>query len=113
RELYSCAAPRLISGCGCLSSFRNSNRTLALRVAATRLDTSIFAGELLGTGFAGQRDQLLQVGRIIDVHSNARQLQHDARLARTLGGGEMRFEAVVAETQRKQICWTAKGSVCS
>src|SRR5271157_421694 len=60
---------------------------------------------------ARQRNQLLQVGRIVHINRDPRQFQHYARLARGLCRRMMRFEAVVAEAQREKIRWSPKGSI--
>ena len=70
-----------------------------------------FAPETLGAGFAGKRKKTLQVRWIIDIDRNSRQIQHDAGFAGGLGGGVMRFKAVVAEAQRKQSCGASEGGV--
>jgi hypothetical protein len=58
-------------------------------------------GQALGASFAWEREQVLQVFRIVDVNRDAWQVEHDARFARSLRVGVMRFEAVVAEPQRE------------
>src|SRR5262249_49181363 len=70
-------------------------------------------GQLLRATVARQSQQTLQIGRIIHVHRNSRQLQNDARLSRRLGGGMMGLETIITKKKRKQICRTAKGSVGS
>ena len=69
------------------------------------------ANQALGAGFAGMCEKPLQVFGIVHVECDAGQLQHDAGFARGLGGGEVRFEAVVAEAQGKKIRRAAEGGV--
>ena len=71
--------------------------------------TSIFTSQALGAGFAGGGDQLLQVFGIVDVDCDSDEVQNDARFPRSLRGGLVRLEAVVAEAEGEQICGAAEG----
>jgi len=58
-------------------------------------------------------EKSLQVIGIVKIQSDTRQLQNDARFAGRLGCSQMRFEAVVAEAKREEVCGPAEGSVGS
>ncbi len=82
RELHSCAASRLIV-CPRRYVVHDTivtRRSCASFSTASRLDGSdrpvragIFAGQALGAGFAGERNELLQVFGIVDVDRDPRQ----------------------------------------
>ncbi len=69
------------------------------------------ARQALGAGLARERNQMLEISRIVDIDCNPRQLQHDTGFAGGPGGGVVRFEAVIAEAQREQSCRAAEGGV--
>ena len=62
------------------------------------------ASQLLGAGFAGTIEKLLQISRVVHVERDAGKLQHLASFSCGLSGGEVRPETIVAETQRKKAC---------
>src|ERR1700751_5649154 len=57
------------------------------------------ASEALGAGFAGQFDELAEIGRIVDVDCNTGKRQHGAGLSSSFRGRQMWLEAIVAESQ--------------
>src|SRR5579863_6097154 len=70
-----------------------------------------FAGKLLGAGFAGERNEVLEIFGAVDIDRNPRERQHYAKFSSGLGGSVVRLEAVVAEAQRKQSGGTAVSGV--
>src|SRR5258708_31623414 len=71
------------------------------------------ANQFLRVGLSGMRDECLQVSGIVYVESDAWKAQHLARFSGGLRRGEMRFEAIVREAQRKQVRWPAESGVGS
>src|SRR5258708_18076163 len=71
------------------------------------------ANQFLRVGLSGMRDECLQVSGIVYVESDAWKAQHLARFSGGLRRGEMRFEAIVPEAQRKQVRWPAESGVGS
>src|SRR5260370_35182895 len=59
------------------------------------------------------RDECLQVSGIVYVESDAWKAQHLTMFSGGLRRGEMRFEAVVPEAQRKQVSRPAESGVGS
>jgi hypothetical protein len=59
------------------------------------------AKQSLGAGFAVSVLKMLQVFRIIYVERDSGESQRFARFPGCLSSGQMRFEAVISETQRK------------
>ncbi len=55
--------------------------------------------------------ELVEVGGTVDINGDAREIQDDAGFSDRLRGGVVGFEAVVPETQGKQICGAAEGGV--
>jgi hypothetical protein len=66
---------------------------------------------LLGAGFAGERNEALEVFGAIHIDRNSRERKHYAKFSSGLGGSVVRLEAVVAETQGKQSGGTAVSGV--
>src|SRR5215472_5789439 len=61
--------------------------------------------------FSRKRKKLLQVCGTIDIHRKPGELEHDARLTRSLRRRMMGLETIIAKTQRKQISRPAKNGV--
>ena len=58
-----------------------------------------------------ESQQPCQIGRLIDVQSNAGELKHVHWLAGSLRSCQVGEEAVIAEAQRKQICGPAENRI--
>src|SRR5208282_2178205 len=69
------------------------------------------ARQALGERFAGGFHELAQVGRVVDIKSDARERQHHAWLLRGPRCRQMWFETIISKTQGKQSRGTPPGCV--
>ena len=84
-----------------LNTRHQTNRCSLLHRRRHVAHSNIFPCQSLGAGVAGCCNELLQVFGIVDVHSNPRQVQYQARLPCGLSRGVVRLEAVISETERE------------
>src|SRR5579871_3970079 len=70
-----------------------------------------FAGEFLRPGLAGSCGELAQFRSVVYIKRHSWKREHDAGFAGGTCSLVMRFEAVIAEAQRKEISGPAQDGV--